>query len=201
MADKVFALSALVVMAFARLCSESYFPGGFSGISLSSPAYFTTYSKMYQVQQEIDKNYKNRGKILPLIEYKNDLKAVQRKLEETATHSQFLIKIAKKDFTLTLYENDLFMKEYDVAIGKRGKTKNGLYKIIKKYEKPWFPKAGRHRNVGSLVLNSREGIVIHGTTDESSIGKAVSSGCIRMKKRDALELVGLIPLNTPVEIE
>ncbi len=41
---------------------------------------------------------------------------------------------------------------------------------------------------------------IHGTNDPSSIGKAVSHGCIRMFNKDVLELSSLVPNGTKVLI-
>ncbi|HJP66871.1 MAG TPA: L,D-transpeptidase [Actinomycetota bacterium] len=44
-------------------------------------------------------------------------------------------------------------------------------------------------------------IGIHGTNDPSSIGRAVSHGCVRMRNADMDRLVTLLPLGTPVRIE
>lgn len=42
---------------------------------------------------------------------------------------------------------------------------------------------------------------IHGTNDDSSIGKDVSAGCIRMHNKDILELSESMPLGTPVFVQ
>jgi lipoprotein-anchoring transpeptidase ErfK/SrfK len=39
---------------------------------------------------------------------------------------------------------------------------------------------------------------IHGTNEPDSIGKAVSSGCIRMLNQDAIDLYGRVPMGAPV---
>jgi lipoprotein-anchoring transpeptidase ErfK/SrfK len=39
---------------------------------------------------------------------------------------------------------------------------------------------------------------IHGTNEPASIGKAVSSGCIRMLNQDAIDLYGRVPIGAPV---
>lgn len=39
---------------------------------------------------------------------------------------------------------------------------------------------------------------IHGTNEPDSIGKAVSSGCIRMLNQDAIDLYGRVPIGAPV---
>ena len=44
------------------------------------------------------------------------------------------------------------------------------------------------------------GIYIHGTTEESRLGKPVSWGCIRMRSSDVIDLYTGIPLGTPVNI-
>ena len=44
------------------------------------------------------------------------------------------------------------------------------------------------------------GIYIHGTTEESKIGKPVSYGCIRMRSKDVQEVFEETTIDTPVEI-
>jgi len=44
------------------------------------------------------------------------------------------------------------------------------------------------------------GYGIHGTWEPSSIGKAESAGCIRMRNEEVEELYSLIPNGTAVEI-
>lgn len=41
---------------------------------------------------------------------------------------------------------------------------------------------------------------IHGTNKPSSIGKAVSNGCIRMYNKDVIELFNIVPIGTVVKI-
>jgi lipoprotein-anchoring transpeptidase ErfK/SrfK len=41
---------------------------------------------------------------------------------------------------------------------------------------------------------------IHGTNDPSSIGHAVSSGCIRMLDSDVIDLYGRVGKGTPVVV-
>ena len=44
------------------------------------------------------------------------------------------------------------------------------------------------------------GIYIHGTTEESNIGKPVSWGCIRMRSEDVIELYDIVPVGATVTI-
>ena len=40
----------------------------------------------------------------------------------------------------------------------------------------------------------------HGTTDPSSVGGAVSSGCIRLRNEDIAKLYSMVAVGTPVYI-
>lgn len=42
---------------------------------------------------------------------------------------------------------------------------------------------------------------LHGTSDPASIGRAVSSGCIRLINQDVIDLYGRVPLGAPVIVE
>jgi hypothetical protein len=54
--------------------------------------------------------------------------------------------------------------------------------------------------LGTRKLEIGEGYLIHGTNEESSIGDAVSHGCIRMFNEDVLRLYEVVPIGTPVYI-
>src|SRR5262249_53882711 len=51
-------------------------------------------------------------------------------------------------------------------------------------------------------FNGGEGVIgIHGTNDPSSIGRDVSHGCIRVSNDVIVEMAGMLPLGTPVDIQ
>ena len=54
--------------------------------------------------------------------------------------------------------------------------------------------------LGTRKLEIGDGYLIHGTNEESSIGDAVSHGCIRMFNEDVLRLYELVPVGTSVYI-
>jgi lipoprotein-anchoring transpeptidase ErfK/SrfK len=41
---------------------------------------------------------------------------------------------------------------------------------------------------------------LHGTNDPSSIGKAVSSGCVRLMNQDVIDLYNRVPIGTKVVV-
>lgn len=125
----------------------------------------------------------------------------------------FRILVFKSTYTLRLYFNDLFVKEYRVGLGKDDRTPVGRFVIAAKLEKPpWYFRGklypfGHPENVlGTRWLGFRNrpgvsGYGIHGTKDPSSIGKNLSNGCVRMRNPEVEELFALVPRGTQVEIK
>lgn len=105
---------------------------------------------------------------------------------------------------LYVEENGSVVKTYPVAIGKaKHPTPRGSYSVNRVIWNPrWVPpnsewargkkprEPGDPRNpMGRVKAFFREPTYyIHGTDDESSIGKAASHGCVRMRNDDIIEL-------------
>jgi lipoprotein-anchoring transpeptidase ErfK/SrfK len=98
---------------------------------------------------------------------------------------------------MTLFKDGKVFKTYTIAIGKPSTpTPKGNFKIINKAYKPGGPFGARW--LGLSAPNGDYGI--HGTNNPSSIGKAVSNGCIRTYNNNIIELYNLVPVGTPVKI-
>ncbi len=96
------------------------------------------------------------------------------------------------------YEGNRLLKEYPVAVGKPSTpTPPGNYKIKNKIVNPGGILGTRW--MGLNIPGGNYGI--HGTNNPSSIGKAVSLGCIRMYNHDVEELFPQVPIGTPVHIQ
>jgi len=122
--------------------------------------------------------------------------------------SEFSIFVDKSDNTLTLNGDEEIIKTYAVATGKNNGTPVGVFKIEEKMVKPLWYKVGSVVSADSeeYELGARwmglsvEGYGIHGTSDESSIGKQVTQGCVRMHNADIVELYTIVPSGTRVAI-
>ena len=71
----------------------------------------------------------------------------------------------------------------------------------KKYGKdhPKTVPPGPNNPLGNyLIRTSMPRILIHGTSDDTSVGKNISSGCIRMYNRNISELFHLVPARTSI---
>lgn len=111
-------------------------------------------------------------------------------------HSKYLIMVYIDEKTLYLFEDDKCIKKYPIASGKPGwPSPIGEWRIIEKSE--W----GKGFGGRWLGLNVKWGTYgIHGTRNESSIGRSASHGCIRMYNRDVKELYSIVPVGTAVVI-
>ncbi|WP_054869875.1 L,D-transpeptidase [Caloranaerobacter sp. TR13] len=124
-----------------------------------------------------------------------------------STEAQYKIVINIPSRKLTLFKNDMIIKEYPIAVGKsKSQTPIGEFKIINKVINPYYAKkkipGGSPKNpLGSRWMGFKIHYGIHGNSDPSSIGTFASGGCIRMYERDIQEIFQIVPLGTPVQIK
>jgi len=122
----------------------------------------------------------------------------------------FSILVDKSKNELMLLKNGKPVKTYVVATGKEGaSTPAGEFTITDKVVKPdWTKPDGTVITAGDkdyelgarwIALSAR-GYGIHGTNDESLIGKNVTAGCIRMYNADVIELYDIVTNGTKVTI-
>lgn len=139
---------------------------------------------------------------------------------KVSKRSNISLVIDKSDYVLDLMKNGELVKSYSIAVGKNPgqKQKSGDLKtptgeffvdeiinakawthdfhdgngVINGAYGPWFL---------SLNTGGWYGIGIHGTHDDSSIGKMVSEGCIRMHNKDVAELKEVVNVGTEVLIK
>ena len=115
------------------------------------------------------------------------------------------------DLNLPAYRLDVFLgnervRTYRVAIGMAGyRTPRGAFEISQLVWNPWWfpPKKEWARNervtppgpnnpLGKAKLPFLPLYSIHGTSDEASLGKPSSHGCVRLANRDAIDFATLI---------
>ncbi|MGJ7912710.1 L,D-transpeptidase family protein [Neobacillus sp. LXY-1] len=108
----------------------------------------------------------------------------------------FSIQVSVGKRRLTLYNSGKLVKIFPIAVGKMlTGTPVGEFVIVNRQYHPGGP-------FGVLWMSlSKQGYGIHGTNDPSSIGKAVSHGCIRMFNRDVLQLANMVSNGTRVMIQ
>jgi lipoprotein-anchoring transpeptidase ErfK/SrfK len=130
------------------------------------------------------------------------------KTPEFAKNTVRWVLVSIPDRKLALFENGKVVRIYRVAVGKASAPSPvGEFKILNRVSNPtYYHKgqvigAGKSNPVGSRWMGlSAKGYGIHGTNQPNSIGKAASTGCIRMGKRDLEELFAIVNAGDAVEI-
>jgi lipoprotein-anchoring transpeptidase ErfK/SrfK len=110
---------------------------------------------------------------------------------------------------------------YSIGVGREGFQWGGSSKIVSKQEWPsWTPPQTmieREAAKGHIIPSFMEGgpgnplgaramyiggtiYRVHGTNAESSIGGAVSSGCIRMMNADVIDLYNRVKVGSPIYV-
>jgi lipoprotein-anchoring transpeptidase ErfK/SrfK len=119
-------------------------------------------------------------------------------------------------FLYLVQENGKAMR-YGIGVGKPGFTWAGAKKITAKKEWPdWVPPpemlqrrpdlphfmaGGPENPLGARALYLGSSLYrIHGSNEPWTIGQAVSSGCIRMRNDDVIDLYGRVKVGTKVVV-
>jgi lipoprotein-anchoring transpeptidase ErfK/SrfK len=136
-------------------------------------------------------------------------------------HKPGTIVIDTRDNFLYLVEKDGKARRYGVGTGKPGFEWAGTHKVTRKRVWPdWYPpaqmiarEAAKGRYLPSHLAGGIENPLgaralylgstlyrIHGTNQPWTIGGAVSSGCIRMRNEDVVDLYERVPVGTTVVV-
>ena len=106
---------------------------------------------------------------------------------------------------------------YGVGVGRPGFEWAGTHKITRKAEWPdWIPPDEMRQRVPNLPVSMKGGPAnplgaramylgstlyrIHGSNEPWTIGHAVSSGCIRMRNEDVIDLYSRVNVGTKVMV-
>ncbi len=128
-----------------------------------------------------------------------------------------VITIDRAHFKLRLFKRLKFSRSYGVAVGQPAHpTPTGRFQISNKQvnpawtapNSPWAGELAGTTTPGGSAANPlrarwmgiANGVGIHGTSQEYSIGSRASHGCIRMRVADVVDLYPRVPVGTPVLI-
>jgi lipoprotein-anchoring transpeptidase ErfK/SrfK len=127
------------------------------------------------------------------------------------------ISVDRGTHTLRLFRALRLVRTYPVAVGAAGfETPAGLRHVIYKDKnpswtapnRPWaypyqgqtFPPGDSRNPLRAWFIALGDGIGIHGTSEEWTVGTSASHGCIRMHASDVDQVAKLTPVGTPVLI-
>jgi len=123
-----------------------------------------------------------------------------------APKRQIIISIA--DRQLAVIDHGQVLKTYPIAVGAHGTpSPDGDFVIINHAKDPVYRHGdkeiapGKDNPLGTRWMGlSLKGYGIHGTNVQSSVGKAISHGCFRMRKQDVEELYTLVQVGDTVMV-
>jgi len=127
-----------------------------------------------------------------------------------------LIVVTLSAHSLTLYDRQTPLATFPIACGQAAyPTPVGQWEVVSKQMNPtWYNphaawSAGMPATIGpgysnplglrALALNA-SGVLIHGTSNDGSIGTSASHGCMRMHMPDVIKLFDMVETGTPVYI-
>lgn len=120
--------------------------------------------------------------------------------------------VRKSRFELAVLLGEAPIERFTVAIGADASTPSGVFRVRDRIKNPdWYFRGRRipfgdpqniigTRWIGLSGSAAADGIGIHGTTDESSVGRPVSMGCVRMHNADVEKLFEWLDAGVEVEI-
>lgn len=128
-----------------------------------------------------------------------------------------VLTVSKSEFKLRVFKRLKFSKSYGVAVGQPAyPTPSGRFAIQNKQvnptwsvpNSPWAGELAGTTVQGGTAANPLKarwmgivnGVGIHGTGEEYSIGSRASHGCIRMRVADVIDLYPRVPVGTTVLI-
>ena len=119
----------------------------------------------------------------------------------------FAAVIDLSDMDLTIHSHGHFVHAFPIGLGKDSSAPLGTFKVQEKQRDPTYygPEGVIEHDdaknpLGEYLLDLGNNYSIHGTIDESSIGKAESQGCIRLKNRDIADVYDLLTTDSEVLI-
>jgi hypothetical protein len=127
------------------------------------------------------------------------------------------ISVDRDHFKLRLFKRLRHVKTYAIAVGMAGlETPAGIRHVLEKQvnpdwhvpNSPWagslagqtIPSSDPRDPIKARWLGLGDGVGIHGTSEDWSIGTRASHGCIRMHVSDVIDLYPRVPVGTPVLI-
>ena len=128
-----------------------------------------------------------------------------------------VLTVDRSGFRIRLFKRLKLVKSYGIAVGAPGyETPTGTFRITNKAvnpvwtapNAPWagefagtsVPGGSSQNPLKARWMGIVNGVGIHGTGAEYSIGSRASHGCIRMRVADVIRLYRRVPVGTPVYI-
>lgn len=162
-----------------------------------------------RIRDEVGKAVNSKSRTVPI-----EAQKTPASLLDNAFQKLIIINLAAHN--LTLFEREKPLAQFGIACGQSAyPTPVGQWQIVGKQMNPtWYnpgsawaksmppsipPGYSNPLGLRAMPLNA-SGVLIHGTSNDGSIGTSASHGCIRMHMPDVIQLFDMVEVGTPVYI-
>ncbi len=168
----------------------------------------------YGLTVDEERTLNDAKSVLPTKERTMEIRASSITPSITEDEIGKIVVVKLGEHKLYLYHREKLLYEFKVAVGSpQYPTPTGKFYIIKKEKNPtWYPPKsdwakdkkpippGPGNPLGPYWMEIGNGVGIHSTPDEASLGYSVSHGCIRVSEWAAMQLFNAVSVGTPVFI-
>jgi len=158
------------------------------------------------VLQRIAKDYNISWEYLAKLN-RSDPKKIRPGQKLKVIRGPFSAVVDLSDMEITIHSHGHFVHVFPIGIGSDSSTPYGTFKVLDKQRDPTYygPNGVIEHDdlqnpLGEYWIDLGDSYGIHGTIDESSIGKTASQGCIRMKNSDIEDVFDLLTVGSEVLI-
>jgi lipoprotein-anchoring transpeptidase ErfK/SrfK len=105
-------------------------------------------------------------------------------------------------FRLTLFVQGRYAGRFKIGIGKDNATPEGEFEVLQKIPNPAYygdvviDQNDPNNPLGDYMVDLGDKLMIHGTNEPQSIGRAESRGCIRLDNRDVKDVYEILSVKT-----
>jgi hypothetical protein len=144
--------------------------------------------------------------IAAMLSLRSSAQTLPQDASQSRTKREVVVSIP--DRKLAVLENGMVLRTFLVSVGaSQTPSPTGKFTVINRLADPTYYHSGvvippgKTNPLGPRWFGlNQPGYGIHGTSAPSSIGKARSHGCIRMRNRDIVEFASLVNVGDTVEI-
>lgn len=105
-------------------------------------------------------------------------------------------------FRLTLFVQGRYAGRFKIGIGKDNATPEGEFEVLQKIPNPTYygdtviDQNDPNNPLGDYMVDLGDKLMIHGTNEPQSIGRAESKGCVRLDNRDIKDVYEILSVKT-----
>ena len=138
---------------------------------------------------------------------RTDAKKIRPSQKLKVIRGPFAAVVDLSDMEMTLHSHGHFVHAFPIGLGQDSSAPIGTFKVHEKQRDPTYygpdgviDHDDAKNPLGEFLIDLGDSFSMHGTIDESSIGKAGSPGCIRLKNRDIADVYDLLTTDSEVLI-